>query len=81
MHGRKPNVRQVNMARPAPDVLTLDSFDYSDDEMEDGTFEEDDDDGDDEDDAQVSDCSFGDEVSSCIANTGSNVEESEFDEK
>ncbi|KAG0764407.1 hypothetical protein G6F22_018231 [Rhizopus arrhizus] len=79
MHGRKQNVRQVNMARPAPDVLTLDSFDYSDDEMEDGAFEEDDDDGDDEDDAQVSYCSFGDEVSSCIANTGSNIEESEFD--
>ncbi|KAG1266956.1 hypothetical protein G6F66_014082 [Rhizopus arrhizus] len=52
MHGRKPNVRQVNMARPAPDVLTLDSYDYSDDEMEDGAFEEDED-GDDEGDAQV----------------------------
>ncbi|KAG1270173.1 hypothetical protein G6F65_013316 [Rhizopus arrhizus] len=79
MHGRKPNVRQVNMARPAPDVLTLDSYDYSDDEMEDGAFNEEEDGDDDDDDAQVSYCSFGDEVSSCIANTGSNVEESEFD--
>ncbi|KAG1136554.1 hypothetical protein G6F36_016155 [Rhizopus arrhizus] len=31
------------------------------------------------DDAQASYCSFGDEASSCIANTGSSVEESEFD--
>lgn len=75
LHGRKPkatnDIRQVNMAMPAGDVLTLDDLDYSDEEID---FEDESDGGyfDGED--------LDDDNSSRVADTGSDFDnENDYD--